>query len=108
MFCSADILNDDGHLFFALQVSCGLDVGSAAVVEYGGVDALNGLVEHSEHLVFVLRAWNHVCGIDSSKWLIVTVFQLGTGAYCKRRRHCFEVSPQLCYKRLRKSGCHKF
>ena len=65
------LLQYDSHLFLVDDIAGGGHVGLGIAVVHRGIHAFDGGSQHAEHLVFVVKAWNQVGGVDAGKGLVV-------------------------------------
>ena len=84
MFGSAYALHHHSHLLLAEKVCSGLYVGPAAVVEDRGIDTLDGLSKHTQHLVPVLDKRDHICRIYARERLVAAVLELRARTHSQR------------------------
>ena len=68
-------LEDDGHLLLVDDVARGLHVGFGVSEVDGGVNTLDRVAQHAEHLVLVVQVGNHVRIVNAGKGLVVRVFE---------------------------------
>ncbi len=75
VLASADLLKHYRHLLFGNHVGRGGDVTPRRGEVDGGIDGLYGLREETQLLILIVRVRNHAGGIDSSKGLVIRVFE---------------------------------
>src|SRR5574344_806523 len=72
---SNNFLYYNAHFFLVNHIACGGHVGFAVFVIDRSVHSFNSFAQYHEHVCFTFIAeWHHVCGVNSSKWLIVRIF----------------------------------
>ena len=83
-------LQDDSHFLLVDDVRRGSHVVLAGTIEHGSIDALDGIAQHAEAHILVLRKGNHVSAVDARERLVVGVFEQGRGTDGDRLAHHFE------------------
>ena len=75
ILCADHLLEDYSHLLLVNHVRRGHHVVFAGTVEHRSIDSLDGIAEHAQPLVDVVTERNHVGGIDTSKRLVMCIFE---------------------------------
>ena len=97
---STHILDHHSHLLFAQEVGAGLYISSTGGKIDRCIDTFDRLAQQTEHLILIFRFGDHIGRIDSRKWLIMGIFQFGTGSNGQWAGHRADISPQIIDQRL--------
>ena len=97
---TANLLYHDRHLLIGQAVRAGLDIGSAGAVVDRGIDPLDGLADHTNHLLLVVHPRHHISGVDACKGLEVGILQFGTRPHGQRTLHVAQKDPQVLQQLL--------
>ena len=65
----------DSHLLLVDDVARGSHVGLRVLIVDRSIDTLDGTRQHLEHGIFVVEIRNHIGGVDTSKRLVVSIFE---------------------------------
>ena len=98
---SHHLLQYHRHFLLVDHITRGSHIRLRVLVIHRGIHALDGTRQHPQHLVFVVAIGYHVCGIDTRKRLVMTVFEKGRRTDGYRRLHRIEEGEEVGYQRVR-------
>ncbi len=107
MLLSRHFLQYDRHLLLIDDIAGGVHVCLGIGKEYGGINRLYGICQHTHTHRRVLYIRNHICGIDSGKGLIMRVFKQRAASDCERTAHNIEKRLEIGNDIIRQTRLQK-